>query len=62
MATKDGFTWTPAGGMQHGIPCIGKIYPPHYASSDDAENYDVVVIGAGYAGLTATRDLVTQGI
>lgn len=62
MSTKDGFTWTPTEGLQEGLPCVGKIYPPQYECSTDAENYDVIVIGAGYAGLTAARDLVVQGM
>lgn len=58
--SKDGFQWTPEHGLQHDLPTLGAIDPlkKHSATS---QVYDVIVIGAGYAGLTATRDLTTTG-
>lgn len=58
--SRDGYQWTPETGLQAGIPSLGVIQPqtkltPNPASPQNI--YDVAVIGAGYAGLTATRDL-----
>lgn len=61
MSTKEGFSWTKQAGLNPGLPCIGAVIPPrnHIPSRHDV--LDVIVIGAGYAGLVAARDLVTQG-
>ncbi|KAH8894015.1 amine oxidase [Thozetella sp. PMI_491] len=60
--SRDGFTWTPSAGLREGLPTIGVIDPPTYVAPLAGDQpYDVVVIGAGYAGLVATRDLTTQG-
>jgi hypothetical protein len=62
MSTREGFTWTPQGGLKAGLPCIGAINPPeHKLPVEDHSVFDVIVIGAGYTGLVATRDLATQG-
>ncbi|KAH8688513.1 hypothetical protein BGZ61DRAFT_353207 [Ilyonectria robusta] len=54
--TSEGYVWTPASGMSQGsLPCRGVVSPPKHVKSEDA--YDCIVIGAGYAGLTAARDL-----
>jgi len=58
--TRDGFQWTEDAGIQFGIPCIGLIQPPSQTQSPE-NVYDVIVIGAGYTGLTAARDLTTMG-
>lgn len=61
--TRDGFTWTPCGGLRNGLPTVGVVEPSEYfaPASEENEKYDVIVIGAGYAGLVAARDLATQG-
>ncbi|KAM3501685.1 hypothetical protein MY10362_005357 [Beauveria mimosiformis] len=60
--TADGFTWTPSGGRRAGLPTIGAVQPPEHRSAQPHHQvYDVIVIGAGYAGLIAARDLATQG-
>ena len=60
--TRDGFTWTPSSGLREGLPTVGVIEPPEYHASNLRDDpYDVIVVGAGYAGLVATRDLTTQG-
>ncbi len=63
--SKDGFTWTPSAGRREGLPTIGVVVPlTHSADPDHAAQdvvHDVIVIGAGYAGLVASRDLSTQG-
>lgn len=58
--SQDGFQWTPEAGLQAGIPSLGVIKPTATASIKDGI-YDVAVIGAGYTGLTATRDLTGAG-
>jgi NADPH-dependent 2,4-dienoyl-CoA reductase/sulfur reductase-like enzyme len=61
MTTRDGFTWTPEGGLKPGLPCKGAINPPEKNLPENGEVSDVIVLGAGYAGLVAARDLSTQG-
>lgn len=61
-STRDGFMWTPSEGLLDGLPTIGAVDPPSYSAPESkGDHYDVIVIGAGYAGLVATRDLTTQG-
>jgi NADPH-dependent 2,4-dienoyl-CoA reductase/sulfur reductase-like enzyme len=59
MNTKDGFQWTEATGFRAGIPCKGVI-DASIISAPPPE-VDIIVIGAGHAGLTASRDLVQRG-
>ena len=61
--STEGFTWTPSGGRRDGLQTIGAIVPPTHTAESQPEDdvYDVIVIGAGYAGLVAARDLATQG-
>ncbi|KAH7121536.1 hypothetical protein EDB81DRAFT_814071 [Dactylonectria macrodidyma] len=54
--TRDGHVWTPASGMQAGIESDAVISPSRSVSSV-SECYDTIVIGAGYSGLAAARDL-----
>lgn len=60
MTSKDGFSWTKTDGLRPGIPCIGAIQPPSNVESSESE-FDVIVVGAGYAGLTAARDTSVAG-
>ncbi|CAK7200667.1 hypothetical protein SEUCBS139899_003365 [Sporothrix eucalyptigena] len=58
--TTDGYTWTKAQGTKKGgFRCRGVIEPAS-KTSDGIEPYDVIVVGAGYAGLRAARDLATS--
>lgn len=57
--SRDGSHWTPGGGLQHGVPTIGVIQPSSNRTSD--QDVYVIVIGAGYAGLIAARDLTMTG-
>ncbi|TQV95285.1 monoamine oxidase N [Cordyceps javanica] len=61
VSSTDGFTWTPSAGRRKGLPTIGAVQPPNYSTQPPSEVHDVIVIGAGYAGLVAARDLATQG-
>ncbi|KAL6708163.1 hypothetical protein ACN47E_003347 [Coniothyrium glycines] len=61
MTSRDGYTWTPKDGLKAGIPTIGLISPPSNVSSTEAP-YDVIVVGAGYCGLTAARNAALEGL
>ncbi|RYP49805.1 hypothetical protein DL769_011040 [Monosporascus sp. CRB-8-3] len=58
--SRDGHHWTQDGGLQEGLPTIGVIRPASNRVSHKV--HDVVIIGAGYAGLTAARDLTVAGL
>ncbi|KAJ0421680.1 hypothetical protein BJY00DRAFT_300814 [Aspergillus carlsbadensis] len=58
--TRDGYTWTPESGITSGnLETDAVIVPPRSLSGTAV--YDAIVIGAGYAGLLAVRDLTLQG-
>ncbi|KAH7123274.1 amine oxidase [Dactylonectria estremocensis] len=59
--SSEGFTWTPEKGISHGLPSIGVVNPPARTIQPQTATYDAIVIGSGYAGLVAARDLATQG-
>ncbi|KAF9871506.1 hypothetical protein CkaCkLH20_11153 [Colletotrichum karsti] len=60
-STTDGYVWTPAQGTRKGgLKCRGVVSPPEKRNLN-RKAYDVVVVGAGYAGLSAARDLATSG-
>lgn len=59
--SSDGFSWTPSTGRQEGLPTIGVVNPSSHSIQPEDDVHDVIVIGAGYAGLVASRDLATQG-
>ncbi|KAF4897798.1 Monoamine oxidase N [Colletotrichum viniferum] len=57
--SRDGFVWTPQSGFSYGLRT-----PAVVSSTLDGElfdKYDVIVIGAGFAGLSAARDLALAG-
>lgn len=60
MTSRDGFQWTPEAGLAQGVPSIGVISPATNVSSAISP-WDVIVVGAGYSGLTTTRDLCVAG-
>lgn len=59
MSSKEGFQWTAATGLKSGLPCDGGIPPSKQVAS--GSHYDVIVVGAGFAGLVASRDLALRG-
>lgn len=60
--TSESHIWTPEKGLQSGgYISEGVISPPRQVKTAQDHVYDVVVIGAGYAGLIAARDLVNAG-
>lgn len=60
MTSRDGYQWTPEAGLAQGVPSIGVISPPSNVTSS-TRPWDVIVVGAGYSGLTAIRDLTVAG-
>lgn len=61
MTSRDGFQWTRGGGLVQGVPSIGVIEPSSNIDSSSPAKFDVIVVGAGYAGLTAVRDATVAG-
>lgn len=59
--SSDGYHWTEHEGLSAGLPSPGVIKPE--SKIDPMKHaYDVIVIGAGYAGLTAARNAVRSGL
>ncbi|GAA5914491.1 hypothetical protein JCM6882_003039 [Rhodosporidiobolus microsporus] len=61
--TKEGFSYFPTrDGLQQGFVTEGAIEPKQsFAGKKNLAQFDTIVIGAGYAGLTAARDLTLAG-
>jgi len=59
--STDGFEWTKEEGLRKGVPTIGKIQPATNISSTN-HVFDVVIVGAGCAALTAARDCTVSGL
>ncbi|CAH0055931.1 unnamed protein product [Clonostachys solani] len=60
--TSDGYAWTSSAGLQHGeFACDGVINPPRNLKAPPGHVYDIVIVGGGYAGLSAARDLTVAG-
>jgi hypothetical protein len=61
--TADAYSWTPSGGLKKGqFQCKGAIFPPRRLKAPADFVYDVLIIGAGYAGLSAGRDLTDASV
>ncbi len=60
MTSKDGYQWTEQDGLQKGVPTIGLIEPSEMIQ-DNSQIFDAIIVGSGYAALTAARDLTTSG-
>ncbi|KAK2685704.1 hypothetical protein QWA68_015452 [Fusarium oxysporum] len=60
--SSEGYTYTKEGGLATGLCTYGVIQPERkIRQGEENKVWDAVVIGAGYAGLIATRDLVKAG-
>ena len=60
--TAEGYIWSREGGLKHGgFACEGAVVPPVNVKSSKETVYDVLIVGGGYAGLVAARDLTTAG-
>lgn len=61
--TTDGYLWTPEKGIQHGaLETDAVVSPQRSISGSEGKVYDAIVIGAGYAGLSAARDLCASSM
>lgn len=60
--SHDGYTWTKKDGLTSGLKTFGVIQPESNIRSGGSDDvWEAIVIGAGYAGLIAARDLVKAG-
>lgn len=60
--SKDGYTYTKKTGLVSGLPSYGVVKPERKIRNNDTEGvWEAIVIGAGYTGLIAARDLVKAG-
>ena len=61
MNSRDGYMWTPTSGLQGGVPSLGVINPSRNIPISETL-YDVIIVGAGYCGLTAARNAAVEGL
>ncbi|KAI0184918.1 hypothetical protein EV127DRAFT_443024 [Xylaria flabelliformis] len=60
--SNEGYVYTKEEGLVSGLRTYGVIKPErHIRQTDDGNVWEAIVIGAGYAGLIAARDLVKAG-
>lgn len=60
--TADGYSWTPATGVRSGgLRCRGVVEPSEKRTVPSGHIHDAIVIGAGYAGLMAAREMTDHG-
>ncbi|KAF2963970.1 hypothetical protein GQX73_g9602 [Xylaria multiplex] len=60
--SNDGYIYTKKDGLVSGLHTYGVIKPEsHIRQADDGNVWEAIVVGAGYAGLVAARDLVKAG-
>ncbi|KAJ3562130.1 hypothetical protein NPX13_g8680 [Xylaria arbuscula] len=59
--SRDGYVWEKSTGVRPGIETDAVISPSRSVVGDSSKVYDAIVIGAGYAGLAAARDLGELG-
>ncbi|KAM0425582.1 hypothetical protein ACHAPT_009113 [Fusarium lateritium] len=60
MTTREGFLYADKA-FHQGLSCTSAITPRRNIPASVSDVFDVVVLGAGYAGLTACRDLTLSG-
>lgn len=59
--TKEGYRYDPTTGLETGFATEGAIRPTQYSAGKDRLQYDTIIVGAGYTGLIAARDLAHAG-
>ncbi|GAA5852639.1 hypothetical protein JCM8547_002574 [Rhodosporidiobolus lusitaniae] len=57
--TQEGYRYNPRSGLATGFACEGAISPLTYRANQ--QRYDTIIVGAGYTGLVAARDLTNAG-
>ncbi|KAH8431063.1 flavin monoamine oxidase family protein [Aspergillus melleus] len=61
--TSDGYTWRKETGVKKGdLHCRGVVEPREKYTAPAGHIFDAIVIGAGYSGLRAARDLTDYGL
>lgn len=58
--SRDGHEYTKQHGLKSGLPTQAVVKPERRIFSPN-DTWEVIVIGGGYAGLIAARDLVKAG-
>lgn len=61
MTTADGFQYFPGSGLVTGLPTKACVSPPARNNRSDII-YDAIIVGAGYTGLIACRELALRGM
>ena len=61
MATREGYCYQTNSKLRQGLQCTATVSPRKNIPAIVTDIFDVVVLGAGYAGLTACRDLSVAG-
>ncbi|KAM0750582.1 amine oxidase [Meredithblackwellia eburnea MCA 4105] len=62
MTSTEGYHWTPEDGIRAGnLETLAVVDPPSFGDFTSSSLLDVIVIGAGYAGLEAARDIALTG-
>lgn len=59
--TAEGHEYEVGDGISHGLPCDGAITPASNMAQGASKTFDAIIIGAGFTGLTAARDLTLAG-
>lgn len=60
--TQDGYSWTGATGVRKGgLHCRGVVVPREKRTTPAGHVHDAIVVGAGYAGLMAAREMTDRG-
>jgi heterodisulfide reductase subunit A-like polyferredoxin len=60
--SRDGHTYTKKHGLVRGLSTYAVIKPERkIRQADEGQTWQAIVIGSGYAGLVAARDLVKAG-
>ncbi|KAJ4195471.1 hypothetical protein NW767_009793 [Fusarium falciforme] len=59
--TAEGHEYKVGSGISNGLPCNGAITPASNSAQVTSKTFDTIIIGAGFAGLTAARDLTLSG-
>ncbi|KAJ6094547.1 amine oxidase [Penicillium canescens] len=61
--TQDGYSWTDATGVRKGgLRCRGVVEPSENRTTPAGHVHDAIVVGAGYAGLMAAREMTDHGL